>query len=54
VAEGPRLGRLEDAFGDDVQEIVAPVAGVLSFGLGSLAAAKGDLLASIARLVPAG
>lgn len=54
VAEGTRLGRLEDAFGDDVQEIVAPVAGVLSFGLGSLAAAKGDLLASIARPVPAG
>lgn len=54
VAEGTRLGRLEDAFGDDVQEIVAPVAGVLSFGLGSLAAAKGDLLASIVRPVPAG
>ena len=51
VAEGTRLGRLEDAFGDDVQEIVAPVAGVLSFGLGSLAAAKGDLLASITRPV---
>jgi predicted deacylase len=54
VAEGTRLGRLEDAFGDDVQEIVAPVAGVLSFGLGSLAATRGDLLASIARPVPAG
>jgi uncharacterized protein len=52
VAEGTRLGRLEDVFGDDVQEIVAPVAGVLSYGLGSLAAAKGDLLASIARPVP--
>jgi predicted deacylase len=51
VAEGTRLGRLEDVFGDEVKEIVAPVAGVLSFGLGSLAAAKGDLLASIARPV---
>jgi hypothetical protein len=36
-----------------VQEIVAPVAGVLSFGLGSLAAKEGDLLASIIRPVPA-
>lgn len=49
VAEGMRLGRLEDAFGDAVQEILAPVAGVLTFGLSSLAAAEGDLLASIAR-----
>jgi predicted deacylase len=54
VTAGTRLGRLEDAFGDDVQEILAPVAGVLSFGLGSLAAAKGDLLASITRPVPPG
>ena len=46
VARGTRLGRLEDAFGDAVQEIVAPVAGVLSYGLSSLAAAEGDLLAS--------
>ena len=54
VAAGARLGRLEDIFGDDVQEIVAPVAGVLSFGLGSLAAKEGDLLASIIRPLPAG
>src|SRR5580700_6702431 len=33
VARGTRLGRLEDAFGDTVQEILAPVAGVLTFGL---------------------
>jgi predicted deacylase len=52
VASGTRLGRLEDAFGDVVQEILAPAAGVLSYGLSSLAAAEGDLLASIARPVP--
>ena len=52
VAKGTRLGRLEDAFGDAVQEILAPAAGVLSYGLSSLAAAEGDLLASIARPVP--
>jgi uncharacterized protein len=52
VAEGTRLGRLEDAFGDTVQEILAPVAGVVTFGLGSLAASPGDLLASIARPLP--
>lgn len=52
VARGTRLGRLEDAFGDAVQEILAPAAGVLSYGLSSLAAAEGDLLASIARPVP--
>jgi hypothetical protein len=45
---------VEDAFGDTVQEILAPVAGVLTFGLGSLAAAPGDLLASIARPLPRG
>jgi predicted deacylase len=52
VTNGTRLGRLEDAFGDVVQEILAPAAGVLSYGLSSLAAAEGDLLASIARAVP--
>jgi predicted deacylase len=52
VARGTRLGRLEDAFGDVVQEVLAPEAGVLSYGLSSLAAAEGDLLASIARPVP--
>lgn len=52
VTNGTRLGRLEDAFGDVVQEILAPAAGVLSYGLNSLAAAEGDLLASIARPVP--
>lgn len=51
VQEGTRLGRLEDAFGDDVQLIVSPSAGVLSYGLGSLAAVQGDLLASITRPV---
>lgn len=52
VARGTRLGRLEDAFGTAVQEILAPATGVLSYGLSSLAAAEGDLLASIARPVP--
>jgi uncharacterized protein len=52
VTNGTRLGRLEDAFGDEVQEILAPAAGVVSYGLSSLAAAEGDLLASIARPVP--
>lgn len=49
VEKGTRLGRLEDVFGDDVQEIVSPAAGVLSYGLSSLAAVQGDLLASITR-----
>jgi predicted deacylase len=52
VAQGTRLGRLEDAFGDEVQEILAPATGVLIYGLSSLAAVEGDLLASIARPVP--
>jgi predicted deacylase len=52
VEQGTRLGRLEDVFGDDVQEIVSPAAGVLSYGLSSLAAVKGDLLASITRPAP--
>jgi predicted deacylase len=49
VARGTGLGRLEDAFGDTVWEVLAPAAGVLTFGLSSLAATPGDLLASIAR-----
>jgi uncharacterized protein len=49
VAEGTRLGRLEDPFGDVIQEILAPTAGVLIYGLSSLAAVEGSLLASIAR-----
>jgi predicted deacylase len=53
VAEGTRLGRLEDAFGDVVDEILAPVTGVLIYGLSSLAAVEGDLLASLARPVAA-
>jgi predicted deacylase len=52
VARGTRLGRLEDAFGEVVQDILAPVDGVLTYGLSSLAAAQGDLLASLARPVP--
>jgi uncharacterized protein len=52
VAEGTRLGRVEDAFGDVVQEVRAPVAGVLVFGLSSLAAAQGDLLVAMARPAP--
>jgi hypothetical protein len=52
VARGTRLGRLEDVFGDSVQEILAPEAGVLTYGLGSLAAAAGSLLASISRPRP--
>jgi hypothetical protein len=53
VAEGTRLGRLEDPLGEVVQEILAPAAGVLVFGLGSLAAVQGSLLAFIARPLPA-
>ena len=53
VAKGTRLGRLEDAFGDVVQEVLAPATGVLIYGLSSLAAAEGDLLAYLARPVPA-
>ena len=53
VAEGTRLGRLEDPFGDEVQEILAPAAGVLTYGLSSLAAGPGDLLASLAHPAPA-
>ena len=52
VAAGTRLGRLEDPFGDVVQEILAPEAGVVVYGLSSLAAAEGDLLVAIARPVP--
>jgi len=52
VTSGTRLGRLEDAFGDNVQDILAPQAGVVCYGLSSLAATEGDLLASIARPVP--
>ncbi len=52
VAEGTRLGRLENPLGDVVQEILAPTAGVLIYGLGSLAAVEGSILASIARPVP--
>jgi predicted deacylase len=52
VAQGTRLGRLEDAFGEEVQEVLAPVTGVLIYGLSSLAAVEGDLLASIARPLP--
>lgn len=51
VAAGERLGRLEDPFGEDVRDVRAPAAGVLAYGLGSLAAAEGDLLASIVRRV---
>jgi len=51
VAQGSRLGRLEDALGAEVQEILAPVDGVLVYGLGSLAATKGDLLAFLAQPV---
>jgi uncharacterized protein len=52
VAEGSRLGRVEDAFGDVVHEVLAPVTGVLVFGLSSLAAAEGDLLAAMAQPAP--
>jgi predicted deacylase len=47
VEAGTSLGRLEDVFGDAAQQVAAPAAGVLSYGLSSLAAVKGDLLASI-------
>ena len=49
VEQGTRLGRLEDPLGDEVQDILAPAAGVLVYGLSSLAAAEGDLLAFLAR-----
>jgi uncharacterized protein len=52
VTEGTRLGHLEDPLGDVVHEILAPAAGVLIYGLSSLAAAEGSLLASIARPLP--
>ena len=52
VAKGTRLGRLEDALGDEIQEILAPAAGVLVYGLNSLAAVEGDLLAYLARPIP--
>jgi uncharacterized protein len=52
VTEGTRLGRLEDPFGDLVQEILAPVPGVLIYGLSSLAAVEGDLLAALVRPAP--
>lgn len=52
VAQGTRLGRLEDAFGDTVREVLAPADGVLTYGLSSLAAVPGDLLVSIARPWP--
>ena len=52
VAGGALLGRLEDPLGDVVHEILAPTAGVLIYGLSSLAAAEGSLLASIARPLP--
>jgi uncharacterized protein len=51
VVEGMRLGRLEDPFGALVHEVLAPVPGVLVYGLSSLAAVEGDLLASIAVAV---
>jgi uncharacterized protein len=49
VDQGTCLGRLEDALGDTVREVMAPATGVLTYGLASLAAVPGDLLASIAR-----
>ena len=53
VAEGTRLGRIEDPLGDVVYVVLAPAAGVLMYGLGSLAAVEGSILASIIRPVPA-
>jgi hypothetical protein len=38
--------------GEVVQEILAPTAGVLVFGLSSLAAVEGSLLALIVRPLP--
>jgi hypothetical protein len=51
VQPGTRLGRLEDPFGDEIDEILAPVAGVLTYGLASLAAGPGSLLAALSRPV---
>jgi predicted deacylase len=53
VAEGTPLGRIEDPLGDVVHEVLAPAAGVLMYGLGSLAAVEGSILASIIRPLPA-
>jgi predicted deacylase len=53
VAEGTRLGRIEDPLGDVEHEVLAPAAGVLMYGLGSLAAVEGSILASIVRPMPA-
>jgi predicted deacylase len=52
VTKGARLGRWESVLEDEVEEILAPVAGVLVYGLSSLAAAEGDLLAFLARPMP--
>jgi uncharacterized protein len=49
VAEGTRLGRLEDVLGDEIHEVLAPAAGVLTYGLASLSAGPGDLLAALSR-----
>jgi predicted deacylase len=52
VTKGTRLGRWENILGNEVEEILAPVAGALVYGLSSLAAAEGDLLAFLARPMP--
>jgi predicted deacylase len=49
IVEGTRLGHLGDPFGAVLQEVQSPVPGVLAFGLSSLAAVEGGLLACIAR-----
>lgn len=51
VTKGTRLGRLEDALAETILDVLAPADGVLIYGLSSLAAVPGDLLASIARPV---
>jgi uncharacterized protein len=54
VDEGAVLGHLESVLGDDVQEILSPAAGVITYGLSSLAAVPGDLLVSLSRPVTSG
>ena len=43
------LGRVEDPFGAVLQDVLAPIEGFVQYGLSSLSAIKGDVLAVIAR-----
>ncbi|WP_461162934.1 succinylglutamate desuccinylase/aspartoacylase family protein [Arthrobacter sp. R4-81] len=49
IDAGALLGVVEDPFGTVLQEARSPISGVLLYGLSSLAANEGDLIACIAR-----